>query len=323
MKSKLLKQALCVCGVAATTWPLLAAPLQRTDVPGEPAWVLHLDCDNLRSTAIGQFILTEMEKPEAKAKLAAFQSIFNFDLRKQLHGLTLYSTGKSPQDGVLLVQADFDAERLLTLAKAAREYQSTEYKGHTIHNWIDDNRKAKAGVKPRVYATIHGGRVVIFGQQEPRVAQALDVLDRAAPNLASSGQFPQLGASGSTDFMQGAARKLDLPESDPNTAMLRLAKSGRVNVGEAQGQLKATLQLDAKDSEVAGQMAAVGQGLLALMRLQQNNPGSVKLAEALNLRQEGASVVTALAVPTPEAIEFLKAQAILKAQKKAQKEGQQ
>ena len=96
----------------------------------DPTWVLHLDCDALRPTAIGQFLLAEMEKPEAQAKFAAFQSIFNFDPRKQLHGLTLYSTGKAPEDGVLLVYGDFDADRLVTLAKAGEGLSETTYKQH-------------------------------------------------------------------------------------------------------------------------------------------------------------------------------------------------
>ena len=317
-----LKPALCACGLISATLTTLSAPLQRADVAAEPTFVMHLDCDSLRPTAIGQFVLAEMEKPEAQAKLAAFQSIFSFDPRKQLHGLTLYSTGKSPEDGVLLVYADFDPERLVTLAKAAKDYQSTTYKQHTIHNWIDDKKKAKDGVKPRVYGAIQAGRIVVFAQQETRVAQALDVLDRAVPNLAGSTVFPQLGATGNGSFIQAAARKLDIPDSTPNAAMLKLAKMARLEVGEVSGQLKATLSLEAGDQEVAKQMASVGQGLLALMKLQQDNPGSVKLAEALSLKQDGAGVVVALAVPAADAIEVMKADAAKKAQKKAKAENE-
>ena len=314
------KPAICACSLIAATLTVLSAPLQRADVPADPTWVMHVDCDRLRPTAIGQFLLAEMEKPEAQAKFAAFQSIFSFDPRKQLHGLTLYSTGKAPEDGVLLVYADFDPQRLVTLAKAAKDYQSTTYKQHPIHNWIDDKKKAKNGVKPRVYAAIQAGRIVVFAQQEARVAQALDVLDRAAPNLAGGMLFPQLGATGSASFIQAAARKLDIPDSTPNAAVLKLAKMARLEVGEAQGQLKATLNLEAGDEEVAKQMASVGQGLLALMKLQRDKPGSVKLAEALSLKQDGAGVVVALAVPAADAIEVMKADATRKAQKKAKAE---
>ena len=67
-------------------------------------------------------------------------------------------------------------------------------------------------------------------------------------------------------------------------------------------------------------MALVGQGLVALMKLQKDNPGSVKLAEGLSLKQDGAGVVVSLAVPTADAIELMKADAAKKAQKKAKAE---
>ena len=316
------KTAFCACALIAATLTAFSAPLQRADVAADPTWVLHVDCDSLRPTAIGQFLLAEMEKPEAQAKFAAFQTIFSFDPRKQLHGLTLYSTGKAPEDGVLLVYADFDPERLVTMAKAANDYHSTTHRQHVIHNWIDEKKKAKNGVKPRVYAALEGSRVVIFAQQEARVAQALDVLDRAAPNLAGSTLFPQLGAGGSTSFIQAVARKMDIPDATPNAAILKLAKMARLEIGEAQGQLKATLNLQADDDQVAQQMVSVGQGLLALMKLQKDNPGSVKLAEALSLKQDGAGVVAALAVPVADAIELMKADAARKAEKKAKAENE-
>ena len=320
MNANLLKTVLYVCAFATAGLPAWAGPLQRADVAGEPAWVLHLDCDSLRPTALGQYLLAEMEKPEAQAKFDAFQTIFNFDLRKQLHGLTLYSTGKSPEDGVLLVYADFDPNRLVTMAKAAKDYQSTSYKQHVIHNWVDEKKKAKLGVKPRVYAAIQGSHIVVFAQQEARVAQALDLLDRVAPNLAGSGVFAQLGASGNSSFLQAAARRLDFGDSDPSAALFRLAKMARLQIGEAQGQLKATLNLEANDEVVAQQMGWVGQGLVALMKLQRGNPGSAKLAEALTLKQDGAGLVATLALSTDEAIALMKADAARKAQKKAEKE---
>jgi hypothetical protein len=320
MNTNLFRNALCACGLVAAGLTAFAGPLQRADVAAEPSLVLHVDCDNLRTSGIGQWLLSEMDKPEAQAKFAALQMMFNFDPRKQLHGLTLYSSGKTPEDGVLLVYADFDADRLTTLAKAAKEYQSTTYKQHVIHNWLDDKKKARNGVKPRVFASIQGGHIVVFGQQEARVAQALDVLDRAAPNLAGNSVFPQLGVNGSGSIVQAAARKLELPDSDPNAALFRLSRMARLQVSEGQGQLRATLNLEASDDEVAKQMATVGQGLVALMKLQKDNPGSAKLAEALSLKQDGASVVVSLAIPTAEAIEIAKGEAARKAQKQAEKE---
>lgn len=297
---------------------LWAGPLQRSDVAADPSLVLHLDCDALRPTAIGQHILAEMDKPEAEAKLAAFQAMFNLDLRKQLHGVTVYSTGSAHADGVAIIYAEFDANRLTTLAKAARDHQSTDYKKHVIHNWIDDNKKAKNGVKPRTYAAIDGARV-IFGQKEERVAQALDVLDGTAPNLATSTQFAQLGAAGDTSFIQAAARKLDLPDSDPNATLFRLSRMITLKVGEAQGQINASLTLDAKDEEVAGHMLSIAQGLVALGKLQTDRPDTVRLANAVVLKQEGAQVLATASLPGTDAVELMKAGAARKAARQAEK----
>jgi len=132
--------------------------------------------------------------------------------------------------------------------------------------------------------------------------------------------FAQLGANGSGGFLQAAARKLDLPDSEPSAALFRLAKGARLQVGEGQGQLRATLSFETSDAEVAHQMALVGQGLVALLKLQRINPGSAKLAEALSLKQEGAGVVATLTMPITDVIELMKADAARKAQKKAEKE---
>jgi len=319
MKSTLLS-LLCCAGVGAAGLTTFAGPLKRADIAAQAIWVVHVDCDILRPTTIGQFLLTELSKPEVQDKFAAFQSIFSFDPRKQLHGLTLYSSGSAPEDGVLLFYADFDPERLAILARAANGYLSVTNHQHVIHAWIDDHKKAKDGVKPLVYAAIQGSRLIIFGQRQTAVAKALDVLDYTTPNLSSTQSFPEMGTPTDTSFLQAAANKLDLPGSDPNAAIFRLSKMVRLQIGEPQGRLTATLTLDANDEEVAGQMASVGQGLLALVKLQQDKSGAAKLAEGLSLEQKGTSVVTSFGLPAEDVVNSLKADAAKKAEKKAEKE---
>jgi hypothetical protein len=294
--------------------------LQRADVAAEPTWVVHVDCDILRTTAIGHYFLAEMEKPEAQSKLATIQTMFGFDPRKQLHGITLYSAGKVPEEGVLLVYGEFDANKLISMVSGAQDYQTTPYKKRVIHNWADEKKKPVKGVQPRVYAAIEGARIILIAQQEARVAEALDVLDRTAPSLAASGVFPQMGATASTNIIQAAARKLNLADSTPQAAILRLAKGAQLQVGAGQGQLRATLNLEANDPDVAQQMATVGQGLVALLKLQRGNAGLLKLAEAISLKQDGADLVASLSIPTGEVVELIKADEARKAQKAAEEQ---
>jgi hypothetical protein len=313
-----MKIGLCATCVAVVALSTSAGPLRRADIGVDALWVAHLDVDGMRSTAVGQFIQSEMDKPEAQAKLAAFQALFSFDLRTQLHGVSLYAPTKPPQDGLLILYADFDPERLVTLARAAKDAQNTSHGQHTIYSWVDD-KKRKHGTSQRVYAAIAGSRVV-FGQREDRVAQALDVLEGASTSLATGTAFAPLGNPGDTSFLVAAARKLDLPGSDPHAAILKLSQSVRLQVAEAQKQLVGSLTLQANDDEVAGHITSIANGLVALMKLQKDKPESARFAEALSLKQDGAQVVISLALPDKDAVEMMKADAARKAQRKAEKE---
>lgn len=313
-----MKSSLAVCSMLAVSVVAVSAgPIRRADLPAQPGFVLHLDCDALRPTAIGKYLLAEMSKPEAENQFAAFQTMFSFDPRTALHGMTIYSAGTSPEDGVLAVYADFDSGRLVTMAKAANDYQAASHRQHTIHNWIDDKKKAnKEGVKPRTYAAIHGNRVVL-GQREAAVAGALDVLDGVKPNLSTSKTFPELGGAGA-GFVQAAARKLDLPSGDPTSAaMFRLAQALRLNVAEAGGKIVAQLAMDANSEEVAGHMASIASGMVSLMKLQKEKPEQVKVAEAATFTTEGATLNVNLTLPSNDVVEMMKADAARKAAKKA------
>jgi hypothetical protein len=306
MNSKLLRSILCAGCLAGAGLTTLAGPLNRADVPAEPAWVVHLDFDGLRSTVIGQVIQEQMNRPEVQDRLAAFQAVFSLDLRTQLHAATLYSCGTAPEDGVLLFYADFDANRLVTLARAAKDAQSTTYNNHAIYSWIDEKKPAKAGKKPRVYASIAGGRVV-FGQRQDRVGQALDVLDRTAPSLVSSANFPLVGVAGDNSFVEAAARKMDLAGVAPNARVLRLSKSVLLQVTEAQQQFTAIFSLEANNPEVAGNINSIAQGLVALMKLQTDQPEALKLANAIAVAQNGTQITSTFSMPTPDLLQLIRA----------------
>ncbi len=312
-----MKSAICGLFVAIASLDAQAGPLLRADLPADPAWLLHVDCDKLRPTAIGQYILKQMADPKAEAKLTAFQTVFNVDLRTQLHGVTLYGASSAPSNGVALIYADFDTERLVTLAKAADDYESSTHSTMTIHSWVDKNKKPKKGESKRTYAAIYGNRVIIFGQNAEKVGQALDVLVGTTANLASTKDFPRLGVSGSPDFLEGGIRKLDVAQGDPSATVLKLAKVIQLQVGESQGQVNAEINLETTSKDVAAQILSVVQGLQSLARLQEDKPEAAKLADAVSIQQTDANVVVSLTLPADAVVEHMKAVAARKAQKKA------
>ncbi len=308
MKQNLWKLILCVAASGTVCLHAPAAGLQRADVIADPAWLLHLDCDGLRPTVIGQYILSEMDKPAAQARLASFQTIFGFDLRNHVHGVTLYGGSQTPADGVLMIYADFDPDHLVALAKAAKEYQGTTHNGHVIHSWIDVDSKRRPGAARRVYAAIQDHRVIL-GQRQDRVAQALDVIDDKSPSLSAGGAFPGLGAPGNVHFIEGAARKLDATNSAPNAAILRLSKNVQLVVGESQKEFQGAVTLVADSDEAAGQIYSITQGLVAVMKLQSNNPDAVRLANAVVITQNGSNIQGRLVLPAADLVAIMQAEA--------------
>ncbi len=311
MKRHLFILATAAAAFAPAT-PGFAAPLERKDVAADPALLLHVDCDALRNSAVGQSVLNE---PEVQDKLAAVGALFDFDLRKQLHGLTVYTTMEHPKDGALILYADFDTNRLITLAKAADHFQSVTNGSHVIYSWLDDKKKGKEGAPPRVFGAILGHRLV-FGQTQAHLADALEVMEGHAPNFSRSRALPD-PATGETALIQGVILKFDFDSPDPNAAIFKMSKSVRLQLSEMGSSLAATVNFEAADADSATQVAAIAQGLVAILKLQKADANALKLANAIALKQNGPAVGLTVSFPSSEVIDMIKdgqAQAARRAQ---------
>jgi hypothetical protein len=291
--------------IAAGISPVYGGPLQRADVAADPAWLVHLDVDGLKKTDLGRFILSEMEKPEAQSKLQGFQSLFGFDLRKQLHGLTVIGADAKADHAVLVAYADFEPDRLKALAQAAQDASQSTRGAHTVYSWTDDRKPDRDGGKPRIYAAVLGQRV-LFSQSESPVFKALEAMDGKSPRLAGNSAFmPPVSGEGAV-FLDAGARKLDLPDANPGATILKLSQSARLRVGENGSRLAASLALEANDTEVATQIKSIADGLVALLKLQKDKPAAVEVAGALKLEQQGRSIKLLLALPTDRVVGLIR-----------------
>jgi hypothetical protein len=300
MKQIFLLPAVTLCILTAG-----AAPLKRADVTADPGVVVHVDFDGLRATRIGKAILAQMNQPDIDSKFSALQAIFSFDPRTQLHGATLYSTSQNPPAGVLIVYAEFDSNRVLNLGKLAPGFQTLTNGSHLIHTWIDQKEKAKSGDSPHIFAAIQDNRIIL-GKAEAPVVAALDVFNGSAPSLARDKSLPELGAAGQGNVIQAVVSKFDFGGQDPNAAIFKMSKIVHFQVGESANHLAATLSFEAKDADVATQISAIAQGLVALLKLQQGNPDVLKIANEISLRQDGATVIATASIPSQDVVNMIK-----------------
>ena len=301
----LMKRIILSLATAAAAFagaPLVfAAPFNPTDVAADPALVFHVDCDAIRTSSVGKSILSQQEVQD---KLTALGAMFDFDVRTQLHGLTVYTTEAHPKNGALIVYADFDPNRLLALANIADGFQSVTNGSHVIYSWIDDKKKGKEGDSPRVYGAIAGHRVV-FGQQESHLAAALDVIDGKAPSFSGKKGLPGAQA-GESILLSGLLLKFDFDDADEKAAIFKMSKSVQVKLSELADNMTATVRLEAADTNTSTQIASIAQGLVALLKLQQSDANATKLANAIAIKQDGPMVGLTLSVPSSELIGMIK-----------------
>lgn len=280
---------------------VLAGPFNPKDVAADPALLVHVDCDALKSSTVGQSILSQ---PDVSDKLAAVGAIFDFDIRKQLHGLTVYTTEEHPKDGALIVYADFDPDRLITLAKANEGFRSVTNGSHVVYSWVDEKKKGKDGEGRRVCGAILGHRV-IFGQDETHLADALNVIDGQSPSFSGKKVLGEPEA-GESILVQGVLLKFDFDSADQNAAIFKMSKSVRLKLSEKDSTMTAKVRFEAADADTANNIGNIAQGLLAVLKMQKSDANATKLANAIVIKQDGATVGLTLSVPSSELIDAIK-----------------
>jgi hypothetical protein len=294
---------ICLLGIACS----YATPIKPQHVPANPAWVLHLDWAAARSTALGQFFLSELNEPDSRAKLAEFDALFKLDSRKEVRGITLFNTGTESSDGTLLLYVDYKPDRLAAIRERVVDYQSSRHGKFVIQSWIDEKKGGRKAQKHRVYAAMHPAGILIFSQSRSSVVGALDVIEKSAPNLSSNPAFAKIVNSNGAPLVDGAAGKLDARSSDPGAAIFKLAKMIRLQIYESDRHISATLNLDVDDENVATRISGVAHALISLLTLQSGKPEVSKIADAISLKRDGGGVSAILDMPADELVAMLKA----------------
>jgi hypothetical protein len=282
------------------------APLKYTDVGADPARLLHIDFDAMREAYVGKYFLYQLDKPEMHSNMVAFQSIFGFDLRGQLHGMTIYTAGSTPNDSVVITYADFEPARLVKLMTGGEADFAITNNQHVIYSWIDKNKNSSNPVGVRKYAAILEGRM-IAGNARQTVIDALAVVDGGAPSFSPQKAAKEFDTPGATNFVLASAQNLEFLASDSKVALLKLSKRVKLKAGESNEMLKATLTVDAGDGQMAQQMSLVAQGLITALALQKENPWAAKLVGGMTVQLEATGFRVDFSVPSEEVMAALKA----------------
>lgn len=286
----LLRPLTLAAGLLAAT--AAQAALNPALVSADARWLVHADLDALRTTALGQELVSAIEKAQA----GATGGTIGLDVAKVLKTigtLTAYGTNLTSDpkaiDGALIAQGTPELRKIAesallqgTLAepKVFAEDTSFPFPAYTI---AEPN--AKAEDKVQVFVAFPPESVIIVGKSKAQLLKAHDVVRGSAPSLAKAPGSPlgrfAAGATGAYIFAASVVPTENMfPENAPQTRMLRLANAGALALGERGESTFAHAELLASSGANADKLTKILQGMVAALSLAETT--DKQLAEFIN-----------------------------------------
>jgi hypothetical protein len=262
--------AAVLLGLAAT---LSAAPVDFAQVAADAGWLVHLDVDGLRQAALFQKAYHKLveDQPNFAKQLDALHTLLAMDVRRDLHGITVYGKRLGAAEGVLLVHADLDPKALAAKAQWLPEHKIIAYGAYELHTWADadgkDPRRTLAGA-------FYRPTLAVFAPGVDELKAALDVLDGRSPRLAGDSPLA-CTVPPNTALLARAVRLADaeLPFKSP---LVTQSETIGIALGEHEGAWFGEARLTVQSAETAGQIRAILEGLRAMGELQADGDAEVK-----------------------------------------------
>ncbi len=257
------KKALFVAACLSTA--VLAGPLDNRQIAAQAQWVIHGDVETLMASKLGQRIQQETRKPGLAQVMQGIETIYGLNPLSDIKSITLYGTKVGQEEGVAIIQAKLDRQKLVNLLKLNPDYKEHQAGQQVIHEWVDAPKDGKpAQIR---FGAFSGSDLAVIASSRELLQQALAVLEGKADSLAK-GESPGLPASPAGTFLTLRVNKLPQPPADRPEAFL-LAKFARASacLGETEGKLFAEAAIEAASQEAADNIRKTVEGGLAFLGL--------------------------------------------------------
>lgn len=245
-------------------------------IPAEANWVLELRIEQLLAGSLGDAVRERLAEEDAQRGLAAVEALTGVKVLEDLDSIALAGGAFQPDRAAIYVRGTFAAERLVLVARMAKDYASQPYRETTIHRWLDD----KTG--QHQFGSVVEEGLLVIAPKAATVQRVIDVVAGAAESLADAPAFANF-ADADGVLVIGASEGLqDLGEMDQKARVLRHVQSARVSIAETGDDLTAQLELNAATPAAAKQIKGVLDGLRALALLHDDPNQDPALKELLN-----------------------------------------
>ena len=278
------------------------ATLDQRHVAADAKWIFHADLDELRASKVGSAVFKLLQAgplKEANLKLAAKLGI-ELDFAK-IHAITAYGSDfetEPDNNGVIMIQAGQDLssalEALLKQPKDEVKVAKVTRDGLSLYSVNDE-----------FHVTQLAGNVLVVSKAAESIVNARNVISGKAANLATGKGFTGYSANLKPVFLI-QAEGFNKQEKIPQAAQFLKSSDGlRLAIGETENNIQVALDLKAPNKETSNQLSQAVNGMIALFRLNQGNPGLTQLLNATQVKTSDNLVSVNLSFPIDQALKQL------------------
>ncbi|HEX5244094.1 MAG TPA: hypothetical protein VFW23_12590 [Tepidisphaeraceae bacterium] len=251
---------------------LRAGPLNAHWVSADAKWLVHVDLDAGLRSKVGQAALDwALANPDLKEAFTRAQATLGMKLPSDIHDVTLYGRSFGP-DGVVIVHAELNRDKLMSLLQSTKNLKSSDLRGRTIYTWEEESPKDQVDASHTSAGALIDDSSVVLGRDKESIVAALDVIDGKQPALDSGSLLAQPAPPGTIGFI--AAIDLESVANGPDRSPLfQKCREGLLAVGEHNEQAFMHAEVTAQSAESAQQLVGVLRGLQALAQLQNPQVG--------------------------------------------------
>lgn len=286
-----------VLGLAALAG---AETLKNDQIPADARWLVHVDVDALKTAAVARTISGRwLKRPAVARALRQLKQATAMDLHRDLHDVTIHGCHYAPHGAVVTIHANLNQPQVLGFLRTRPGFHSTHYGQHQLIQWTETTSNEG---QHTISACFFSPDVLVFGRDESEVKRTLDVLSGTAPSLTESDPlFAPPDPPGAMLQVRGVGlSEVPLPFQSP---LLRKSKYLLAVGGEQDGDAFAQARVTTESPEIAGQLRAVVEGLLAMAKLRFDTDDEVlQLLDAVNVSTDEKTVTAECRWPASKVI---------------------
>ena len=275
---------------------LKASSLQKSIVPAEALWVVHVDLVKFKASRLGDIVLNKINALGLKDKIGKFQKQFKMDLLNDIDGVTAIGLGKDEEDIVVCLKGNLNKDFLLGLLGMEDSHQEIPYGKYTLHNWDKDE-----------FGAFVDDDLVLIAHKKNALTRVLDVISGKKADISSSSLMAYLKKVPSNAFVSAMVKDISaIAKEETDVFVFKKMKSALLTLAEVKENLDLRLDFMVDTQEDANNIENAIKGLIALANMHLSEEDSeLRIPKDIVISTKKNKVQIELVYPTEDLVNIL------------------